>query len=265
MTPVIGRRTTREYLRIKVFPEVPMNAPSSLLHTTLADLVTADARIATVFDRVGLDYCCHGYQTLQDAAIDKGLALSDVIDELNALEPRAADHAAAGWTDLGALTRYIMTTHHLYVREMGPQISAWLEKLTQRHGARHPELTQVRQAFDELSNELFSHMMKEENILFPYIDALAAAARSSGTPPRSAFGTILNPIRVMETEHQHAGDVLERLQQLTHGYQPPADGCTTYRLCYRELARFQADLHRHVHLENNVLFPRAIALEDSLT
>jgi regulator of cell morphogenesis and NO signaling len=107
-------------------------------------------------------------------------------------------------------------------------------------------------------------MVKEEHILFPYIDALAAASRAGGRLPSSPFGTILNPIGMMEAEHRHAGDQLETLRRLTDAYTPPADGCTTYRLCYEELARFEADLHRHVHLENNVLFPRAVELEREL-
>ncbi len=243
-----------------------MNAarPMSLVEASLADIVTGDARAAAVFDRLGLDYCCRGHQTVQDAAIDSGIPVSDLVDALLALEPLEADRSAAEWTDLGALSRHIVTKYHAYVRQVTPQISTWLDKLAARHGSRHPELISVRETFAALSSELLTHMVKEENLLFPFIETLAATERSGGRLPPGPFGTIVNPIRVMESDHEHAGDLLTRLRHLTGGYEAPADGCTTYRLCYQELARFEADLHRHVHLENNVLFPRAMALESAL-
>ena len=144
-------------------------------------------------------------------------------------------------------------------------IARWLDKLVRVHGARHPELRQVQAAFLELVEDLMTHMIKEENILFPYIDALASASRTWSRLPPGPFGTVLNPIRVMEEDHRRAGDALVRLRQLTDGFQPPADACTTYRACYDELLRYEADLHRHVHLENHVLFPRALALEHELS
>lgn len=236
----------------------------SLLHQTLADIVTADTRTAAVFDRLGLDYCCHGHNTLEDAARERGVTPDDVLKRLEALGPRGHEHETKEWPSLDELTAYIVAHHHGYVRDSTPTITAWLEKLVSRHGSRHPELADVRAAFAGVASEMATHMMKEENILFPYIDALAAAAQTGWRMPASPFGTILNPIRVMEEDHRHAGDGLARLRELTGDYQPPEDACTTFRACYEELARFAADLHRHVHLENNVLFPRAVALEDEL-
>jgi regulator of cell morphogenesis and NO signaling len=228
----------------------------------LADIVTADVRTAAVLDRAGLDYCCHGHQTLEDAAAAKGVSAAAVLAELDTLGPAApADRTIGLEAELDALTEHIMATHHAYVREAAPRIQGWLEKLAARHGDRHPELREIRATFDWLSRDLGAHMIKEENILFPHIDALAAASRAGGRLPASPFGTILNPIGMMEEEHRHAGDQLESLRRLTRDYTPPEDGCTTYRLCYEELARFEGDLHRHVHAENNVLFPRAIELE----
>jgi regulator of cell morphogenesis and NO signaling len=238
---------------------------ASLPQRTLADIVTGDARTARVFDRLGLDYCCHGQQTLSEAVSDRGLALSDVVSELLALGPREAGQPRDEWNDLSALTRHIVGRHHAYVRDMQPQITAWLAKLVERHGARHPELSDVQKTFAQLSDELLMHMTKEEKLLFPFIDVLVAALRSGSRLPPSPFGTIVNPIRVMETDHESAGDLLNRLRELTRNFEPPPDACTTYRLCYQELEQFEADLHQHVHLENNILFPRAIALEDELS
>ena len=232
---------------------------------TLADIVIGDARTAAVFDRAGLDYCCHGGQTLRDAAIDHGVPLSELIGELAALGPRVdGDGDAATTVDLAALTRHVVDTHHRYVRQTSGTISAWLDKLVAHHGARHPELAAIQLAFKALAAELTSHMDKEEHILFPYIETIAAASRGMTSLPPSPFDTILDPIRMMEDEHREAGDLMARIRLWSRGYEPPPDACTTYRLCYQELARFESDLHQHVHLENHVLFPRAVALEGAI-
>jgi len=165
--------------------------------------------------------------------------------------------------DLSALVR-IVATHHRYLRERQPILQGWLATLAERHGANHPEFHQVRAAFETLSVALLRHMDKEENILFPYVEALWHAREHGRPSPANPFGTIVNPIRMMEQEHREAEDLLARLRLLTDGYQPPKDGCTTCRACYAELARFDADLHQHVHLENDVLFPRAMALENEI-
>jgi regulator of cell morphogenesis and NO signaling len=242
-----------------------MTLPShSLLETRLGDLVTADPRIAPILDRLGLDYCCQGHRTLRDATLEQHIAVSEVIDELCSLEVTAGEGSAAtAWPDLAELIQHIVSTHHSYVRTQQPILQGWLEKLAARHGRRHPELLEILAVFESLSDGLLQHMAKEENILFPYIERLWASANGGGLPPANPFGTILNPVRVMESEHQEAGAHLARLRSLTGGYEPPADGCTTYRVCFSELARFESDLHQHVHLENHVLFPRALALEQA--
>jgi regulator of cell morphogenesis and NO signaling len=232
--------------------------------TPLAAIVTADPRTAAIFDRLGLDYCCHGQRTLEQAARDRNVPISQVVQTLGELAPAAPGGGPAAWDDLAELTAHVIERHHGYVREVSPVIEGWLEKLVSRHRAHHPELVEVRTTFEWIANDLRTHMMKEEHVLFPYIVALAEAARTSAPLPASPFGTIANPIRAMEREHEEAGDQLARLRELTNGYVVPADGCTTYRLCYEELARYEADLHRHVHLENNVLFPRAVELERTL-
>jgi regulator of cell morphogenesis and NO signaling len=241
-------------------------SPSSPGSRELGALVAANARVAPVLERFGLDYCCNGHQTLADAVAERGLPIDVVIQAIAEVgQPTPEEREAAEWRDLSALTQHIVECHHRYVRETSPALSAWLDKLVARHGDRHPELAQVREVFFAVSAEMAAHMVKEENILFPFILELAAAKKDGATLPRGPFGTVINPIRIMEDDHQLVGELVARLRALTNGYQPPEDGCTTYRLCYDELARFEADLHRHVHLENNVLFPRAIELEQGLS
>ena len=235
-----------------------------LLRQSLADIVTNDDRAAAVFERAGLDYCCHGHETLEDAAAERGVPAEELLDRLDALGPAPPEAGAAAVVDLDALTTQIVAQHHEYVRRTSPVISGWLAKLAAQHGERHPELLEVSATFAAFAEEMANHMVKEEQILFPYIDSLTTVARSGGRLPPSPFGTVLNPIRMMEADHREADAHLMRLRTLTNGYTPPADGCTTYRLCYETLARYEADLHRHVHLENNVLFPRAIELERRL-
>jgi regulator of cell morphogenesis and NO signaling len=239
---------------------------TEVLHTRLADIVRDDPRMSPVFDRLGLDYCCQGHRTLQEASNDQGVPVSEVIDALLALGPRPEEATdRIEWTDPTALIQHLITTHHRYVREHVSILQGWLAKLAGKHGGRHPELHQVRALFHTLSGELLQHMNKEESILFPFIESLWAAHETGQRAPASPFGTILNPIRAMEREHRDAGDLLSKLRSVTNGYEPPSDGCTTYRACFAELSRFEADLHQHVYLENHVLFPHAIALEGALS
>jgi regulator of cell morphogenesis and NO signaling len=235
-----------------------------LTHRPLADLVAAEPRAAAVLSRFGLDFCCGGHQTLADAASRRQAPLEAVLEELDALNPFVSEPATARRQELDALTRLVVGRHHRYVRQSTPTIQAWLDKLVRRHGERHPELVSVRQTFNRLAEELAAHMVKEEQVLFPYIDELAAAARAGSRLPSSPFGTVLNPVRAMEQEHREAGELLGRLRTLTNGYAPPDDACATYRACYAELEAFETDLKAHVHLENHVLFPEAIELEERL-
>jgi len=238
---------------------------ASAATTELGALVAANSRVAPVLERFGLDYCCHGHQTLGEAAHQQGVAVEDVLRAIEtAGAPSAGERDLDTWQDLGALAEHIVNTHHHYVREICPTLRAWLDKLVARHGDRHQELAKIRQTFMAVSDEMAAHMIKEENILFPYVAELAGAKRTGTRLPGSPFGTVVNPIRVMEDDHQVVGGLVEEIRRLTGDYQPPADGCTTYQLCFAELQRFEADLHRHVHLENNILFPGAVELEQTL-
>jgi regulator of cell morphogenesis and NO signaling len=227
---------------------------------TVGEIVAADFRAASVFEQFGIDFCCGGRRLLADAC---GAAAADPESVRRALDalpsPATDDDTDMTRWPAERLIDHIVSTHHAYVRVAMPAIAHYLAKLVSVHGDRHPELARVAAAFDQLRHELQQHLMKEEHVLFPYIRELAT--RSNGRPYTSPFGTVENPIRMMEREHQEAGGELRVIRELTGGYAPPADDCTTYRVCFTELAQFERDLHRHVHLENNVLFPKAIALE----
>jgi len=243
-----------------------MAHPSSLLtERRLADLVQDDARTAAVLEAHGLDFCCGGTQTLEEACRDRGLAPDTVASAIEALGAPGDQHRLPPeLADLDRLTRHIVDTHHQYVRDAMPVVLGWLDRLVERHGLRHPELREVRTVFRTLATDMTAHMAKEETLLFPAIDALARERRVGGQLPAGPFATILHPVRVMEDDHQQAGQLLEQLRRATNGYEPPADGCATYKACYAELLRFERDLHLHVHLENNILFPKALEAEQTL-
>ncbi len=169
------------------------------------------------------------------------------------------------WPHLDALTAHIVNHHHRYVREITPVLAGWLSELASSSGNRHPELLTLQATFEALSAELGTHMVKEEHILFPFVDALAVAARSDARLPPGPFGTVLNPIRVMEEDHRRAAGQVASLRALTANYTPPDDASATHRRCYAELATYEADFHRHVDLESQVLFAGAIDLERRLT
>lgn len=230
-------------------------------NSTLGNIVAQDYHAAAIFERHGLDFCCGGRTSLAEACRERGLDLAAIAAELG---HRAATPPEASPDDPDELVSHIIARHHAYVREAIPSIQAHLAKVIAAHGPRHPELIRISGHFDVLAEELTLHLAKEEQILFPYIRTLAAASRNGAPPPPDMFGTVQNPIRMMESEHQHAGDELAEIRALSSGYEPPADACATYRLVYTELRAFDSDLHRHVHLENNVLFPRAIEIEAQL-
>lgn len=238
-----------------------MNATSN---TTVRDLVTSDFRAAAVFQRFGIDFCCGGGKPLADACLAKQLDERHVLDELNraCATPDEATPRFADW-QADDLTRHIVGRHHGYCRELMPAIAAHTRKLAEVHGPAHPELIEMAEIFGRVCAEMEVHMAKEEAILFPYIDLLAASRRGGVQPFPAPFGDVGNPIRVMEAEHESAGAAMARIRELTDGYAAPEDGCTTWRVTLQELDAFERDLHIHVHLENNVLFPKALALAET--
>ena len=228
--------------------------------STVGEIVGRDFRTAAVFEEFGIDFCCGGRRSLAEACRTAAVDPATVERALQALSAAggAIDGDVMQWPVAG-LIDHIVATHHAYTRSALPLIGRYLAKLVEVHGARHPELSSIAMSFDRMGHELLQHMMKEECVLFPYLRELAA--RDGHRPSGSPFRTVESPIRMMEREHRNAGDEMRLIRALTNGYRVPADGCATYRVCFAELLRFERDLHRHVHLENNVLFPKAVEIE----
>lgn len=233
---------------------------------TIGDLVSKDFRKAEVFKKFGLDFCCGGKKTLTKACSEKGLDVVQVEKELKAIEekPSASSQDFNNW-ELDFLVDYILNTHHKYVLRSIPVIFEYTQKVAKVHGERHPEVVEVADTFLKVVDDLNRHMMKEENVLFPYIKILTATKNDFKNLKPSPFGTIENPVKMMEIEHEEVGELMENIRQLTNNYTPPANACTTYRLSYSKLKEFEDDLHQHIHLENNILFPRAVVLEKELS
>jgi regulator of cell morphogenesis and NO signaling len=228
---------------------------------TLGEIVTTDFRAAAILERYGLDFCCRGNRTLEQSCRDAGVRADDVLEQLEAIESSPSHETAFNEWPLSGLVDYIVSTHHAYVKDALPVLLAHATKIATVHGRRHPELIRVAQLVEQVAAEMTSHMMKEEQILFPYIVRLAEAVTAGAPAPVAPFGTVNNPIHMMEMEHESAGNAMFEIRELTDGYRVPSDGCATYAVCLRELDAFERDLHAHVHLENNILFPKASAME----
>jgi regulator of cell morphogenesis and NO signaling len=234
---------------------------SATIEKTVRELALEIPAATRVFERLQIDYCCGGNRTLDEACRSAGVPVDRVIAALE------GENAGSGvdreWTvePLAELVAHIQSTHHVYTREAIARIPRLIEKVVAAHGANHPELRRIETVFAGLAQELAMHMMKEEMVLFPHIVRAeeASLAGEPALPP--PFGTVRNPVRMMEHEHDSAGEALRELRGLSSDYTAPADGCLTYRTLYGAMAEFEADLHQHIHLENNVLFPRAVELE----
>jgi regulator of cell morphogenesis and NO signaling len=232
---------------------------------TVKDLVTEDHRAAAVFEKYSIDFCCNGRKTIGAACAELGVDPAVVVDELQNLgEVRGGNLFRPAEWELDALIDFIVNNHHRYVRRMIPVLTAHVDKIVSVHGANHPELAGIAGNVHAVVEELRQHMEKEEGVLFPFIRAMVSAGREGRAIVPPPFGTLRNPIRMMEMEHQAAGDALFSIRRASGGYAPPSDACTTYRVTYRELEEFERDLHQHVHLENNILFPKSIELEARL-
>jgi regulator of cell morphogenesis and NO signaling len=235
------------------------------LDSTVGDIVSADFRTAGIFEEHGIDFCCGGKQSLGLACEKKGLDASAVLGTLiGATDAQAGSSLDFAHWDAAVLAQYIIDTHHRYVARTLPLIHGHAQKVANAHGANHPETIRIAAIFDTVKADLEQHMMKEEQILFPYITRLSLAARNADGAGVPQFGTVRNPIAMMETEHENVGRDLEAIRALSADYTIPADACTTFTTLYRELDAFERDLHVHIHLENNILFPKALALEESL-
>lgn len=227
---------------------------------TLAQLVNEDDRLAPVLERLGLDYCCGGQQRLAEAAQERGLDLDAVVATL---ESTAGARDVAAWSQmgLGELIDHIVGTHHAYLDDALPRLDALASKVADVHGGRHPELVDVLRIVQELRAELEPHLRKEEQVLFPWIRKIDAAR--STTPSSLPLG-VRHPVAVMTSEHERAGELLSTLRTATDEFRIPDDGCASYRALYAGLEELEQDTHLHVHKENNLLFPAAVAAERAL-
>ncbi len=235
---------------------------------TLGEIVTGHPGAVSVFERLGIDYCCHGARSLDEAASAAGLdptsVMGDVIEadeqaSNELLDPRSG-HAAYADLDPVALVDHIEGTHHAYLHAELPRLVDLTAKIAAVHGDRHPELIEVAATVVELREDMEPHMGKEEMVLFPMIRTMASG---SGDAPMSHCGGIGHPIARMVQEHEATGEILERLRHLTNGYEVPADGCGSYHAAFQGLEAVERDTHLHIHKENNVLFPAALELVEA--
>lgn len=233
---------------------------------TVRELALENPVATRVFEKLGIDYCCGGNRSLEQACRAANLPVEQVLDSLEmADQTTRAALKVYDWQKepLGDLVAHIKNTHHKYTREEIARLGPLLEKVCSVHGKNHPELQLVRASFDRLAKELTTHMMKEEMMLFPYIVRMEEAVIQHEPVLPPPFGNVQNPVTMMEHEHEFAGDVLRAMRQASHGYAAPLDACVSYQTLYQALPEFEADLHGHIHLENNILFPRAIAMEQA--
>lgn len=238
---------------------------NNLLEKPIGQIVAEDFRTAQVFQKHRIDFCCKGHRSLSEVVAKKALDSDQILNDLeNAVVGQAGEAADFNAWPLDALADYIEKKHHRYVAEKIPVLNGFLAKLCAVHGERHPELHQIASAFGASSGELTQHMKKEELILFPAVRKMVRAARENAPHEKPSFGTVQHPISVMMQEHETEGGRFEEIRALSADYTPPADGCSTYRVTFAMLAEFEEDLHRHIHLENNILFPGALLLEEKL-
>lgn len=225
---------------------------------TVGEYVKDDYRTAHVFQEFGIDFCCKGGKTLDEACKNKNIDKAALVDAINKITA-TADASASEFDQwpLDLLADYIEKRHHRYVAQTTPVLLQYLDKLCTVHGSNHPELFRIRDLFRASAGDLAMHMKKEELILFPAVRKLAA------NPGMHAATGVREPISVMLQEHDTEGDRFREISALSNHYTPPADGCTTYRVAFKALEEFENDLHFHIHLENNILFPKALEMESA--
>lgn len=235
-----------------------------LKEKTVAQCVTENIKTAHIFKKYGIDFCCGGAITIEKACIKNNVDLDALEQELSKIDQvRDIIEDYDKW-DLKFLIIYIENVHHTYVRENLPLISQYVNKVAKVHGHHYKEVVEINQLFHNVANELLTHMQKEEQILFPFIKQLVETKKAGEKGKVPSFGTVNNPIRMMESEHESAGNIFKEIDRLSNHYTPPVEACNTFRALYAKLEEFEQDLHKHIHLENNILHPKTIKLEKEL-
>jgi regulator of cell morphogenesis and NO signaling len=237
----------------------------TLTATKTVGEIAAEAPSTTrEFEKLGIDYCCGGSRTLGEACASANISVDEALSRLEkSLSSTTKSGDGTDWQNrlLADLIAHITSTHHAFVRDESPRIEALAAKVVGVHGKNHPELSQVQAIFSALAEELRVHLMKEEQILFPYVLLMEESTLAGEPAPPAIFGTVMNPVRMMMSEHDGAGEALRSLRSVTEDYTVPEDACISYRTLYQALQGFESDMHQHIHLENNILFPRAGSME----
>lgn len=230
---------------------------------TVAEVVAENIKTAHIFKKYGIDFCCGGGITIDKACEKKDIDYSQIKEELLKVDdaPKAYNYNA--WK-LDFLIDHIINIHHTYVEESIPLILQYSNRVAQVHGHHYTEVVEINKLFTDVANELASHLKKEEIILFPYVKKLLAIKNGEGQISTPPFGSVNNPIAMMESEHETAGDIFKEIARLTNNYTPPENACNTFRALYAKLDEFEQDLHQHIHLENNILHPKAKLLEQEI-
>jgi len=237
---------------------------NNFIEKTLSEIVTENYKYADIFEKNDLDFCCNGNVNFLEACKKNNIDVSVITNELTKIsETKKETNNYDNWK-LDFLVDYIVNNHHKYVSDSIPKINEHLNKIVEKHSDNHPELLEIKESFSVVYKDLQMHMMKEEKILFPYIKQMVLVQDGSAKKEAPYFGTVQNPIRMMEDEHKNAGDLLKKIKDISKNYTVPENGCNTYKVTLEELKEFEEDLHKHVHLENNILFPKSIKLEQLL-
>lgn len=231
----------------------------------IGELVANDYRTASVFKKYNIDFCCQGNRTIQEACDKKKIDSKPVVEDLESVIQSKNEPTTdfQSWP-LDLLADYIEKKHHKYVQSKTLEIQPYLDKISKVHGDRYPELHEIKEEFNASAGELATHMKKEELVLFPFIKKMVAAKQEGITLTSAHFGTVRNPIQMMMDEHTVEGNRFRRIEELSNNFTPPQDACNTFRVSYALLKEFEQDLHLHIHLENNILFPKAIEMEKVL-
>jgi len=236
---------------------------NSIENKTVAEMVSNNINTAHIFKKYGIDFCCGGDVSIAKACEKHHVDLEKILSDLNNINSANKTFDYLSW-DLDFLTMHIENIHHQYVEENIPLVKAYAKKVAKVHGKHNPYLYKIETLFNEVAGELTSHMKKEELILFPFIKKMSQAEQNQETLARPHFGSVNNPIDMMEHEHEFAGNIFKQIRQLTDQYTPPEYACNTYKALYHKLEEFENDLHLHIHLENNILFPKALKLEQKI-
>ncbi len=234
--------------------------------TTVKEVALQMPESTRLFERLKIDYCCGGNQPLAKACASAGIDVDNVMEMLAEVTQASQDAAGIDFQNasLSKLIEHILNTHHVFTKSEMDRLEALTVKVINAHAENHPELLHVGELFQQLCADLKPHMFKEEQVLFPYIVAMTQAAEQNRPGPFAPFVTVNNPVRMMMREHDTAGQILRDLRTLTSDYKVPGDACISYQTLYEALENFEKDLHQHIHLENNILFPKALDLENAL-